>query len=62
MIKNTKQNWTVGSTVKVGFLSLKVIEIIPTPGDGLPDQYLLENSKGKQYIFTPHYGLEAVVA
>lgn len=60
MINRSKQTWEVGHPVKVGFMSLTVLEKIPTPGDGMPDQYRLQNAKGKQYIFTPHYGLEAV--
>lgn len=57
----TRQTWEPGHTVKVGFMTLKIIEAIPTPGDYKPDQYLLENPKnGKRYTFTPHYGLEAV--
>ena len=31
MIKNTNQDWTVGATVKVGFLKLRVIAARPTP-------------------------------
>ncbi len=59
MITRTKQNWTPGQTVKVGFMSLMVTKIIPTPGDYRPDQYRLVNPKsGKAYIFTPHHGLE----
>lgn len=59
MIKNTNQNWAVGETVKVGFLSLKVEKIELTPGDYLPDAYILINLKGdKQYRFVPHNGLE----
>lgn len=61
MIKNTKQNWTVGSTVKVGFLSLIVRAAIATPGDGLPDVYFLSNVAGtKLYEFVPHQGLTSV--
>lgn len=56
----THQTWEPGHTVKVGFMTLKVLEKIPTPGDGMPDKYLLESAKGKRYEFTPHYGLEAI--
>lgn len=59
-IKHSKQNWTIGQTVKVGFLSLKVIEFTPTPGDHRPDTYTLVGTKGARYIFTPHYGLERI--
>ena len=61
-ITKTKQNWEVGSTVKVGFLILRVTAHIPTPGDGYPDIYALESLDGqKRYQFTPHYGLERMV-
>jgi hypothetical protein len=61
MIRNSKQNWTVGSTVKVGFLTLVVKAAIATPGDGLPDVYCLANVAGtKLYEFTPHKGLRSV--
>jgi hypothetical protein len=63
MIKNSKQNWTVGQTVKVGFMSLVVRAAIATPGDGLPDVYFLSNVAGtKLYEFVPHQGLTAITA
>lgn len=61
MIRKSKQSWAIGSTVKVGFLTLKVISVRATPGDGLPDAYLLERS-GKYYEFIPHNGLTAISA
>jgi len=60
-IKNSKQNWSVGQTVKVGFLSLLVVAIEPTPGDYLPDAYLLRSAKGVAYRFVPHHGLEKIL-
>lgn len=60
MIKNSAQKWEIGETVKVGFLSLKVIEKIPTPGDFLPDKYILENNKSQKYEFIPHNGLTRI--
>ncbi len=61
MITNSKQNWTVGSTVKVGFLTLKVRAVIATPGDYKPDAYLLTNMHGtKIYSFVPHNGISEV--
>lgn len=61
MIKNTRQNWQIGSTVKVGFLTLRVIGAKETPGDYRPDIYLLENLKGTaRYEFTPHCGLQKI--
>lgn len=59
MINNTRQSWTPGSTVKVGFMSLTVLRAIPTPGDYLPDAYILE-AKGRYYRFVPHNGLERI--
>lgn len=50
MIKNTQQNWSVGQTVKVGFMTLKV-----TGMKGA--EYFLESSKGLKYSFTPYTGL-----
>lgn len=61
MVKNSKQNWQVGATVKVGFLSLVVMGAIATPGDYLPDAYILANKAGTQlYKFVPHNGLEKI--
>jgi hypothetical protein len=61
MISKTKQNWIVGSTVKVGFLVLVVKAAIATPGDYLPDAYILTNVTGtKLYKFVPHNGLESI--
>jgi hypothetical protein len=52
-----KQSWEIGSTVKVGFLSLRVLAKVATPGNWLPDQYALTNDKGAWYRFVPHNGL-----
>lgn len=61
MIKNSKQMWEVGEAVKVGFLQLIVTAKEPTPGDGLPDAYLLVSRDGsKRYRFVPHNGLERI--
>lgn len=63
MITRTKQNWTTGNMVKVGFLSLMVVQSIPTPGDFLPDAYILVNAAETQlYKFVPHNGLEKIDA
>jgi hypothetical protein len=53
-----KQSWEIGSTVKVGFLTLKVLAKVATPGNWLPDQYALTNGKGAFYKFIPHNGIE----
>ena len=58
MIQNSKQDWSVGKTVKVGFMKLTVKELEPTPGDFMPDAYILESEKGVKYRFVPHNGLE----
>lgn len=59
-ITRSKQDWSVGAKVKVGFLTLTITRLEPTPGDGMPDIYHLTNGQGRQYTFTPHYGLERV--
>lgn len=59
MINNTKQVWEVGRVVRVGFLALTIKAALATPGDGLPDAYILANQAGTQlYKFVPHHGLE----
>lgn len=61
MVKNSKQSWAVGSTVKVGFMSLVVRAAVATPGDYFPDAYILVNRAGTQiYKFVPHNGLEKI--
>lgn len=58
MIKKTKQTWEVGHQVKVGFLTLLVVDKKATPGDYLPDAYLLKAiNKETYYEFIPHNGL-----
>ncbi len=59
MITRSKQVWEVGETVKVGFLSLRITAKEPTPGDYMPDAYLLTDVTGtKKYRFVPHNGIE----
>lgn len=57
MIQTTKQLWEVGEIVKVGFLKLKVLAKVPTPGDYMPDAYALGSEKGGFYRFVPHFGI-----
>ena len=57
MIKNSKQVWEVGQTVKVGFMTLQVIGKVATPGDWMPDAYALKAANGNFYRFVPHNGL-----
>lgn len=59
MIRDTKQRWQPGQSVRVGFLTITVRAAVPTPGDGLPDAYILSNAAGSQlYRFVPHRGVE----
>ena len=61
MITKTKQNWSVGQTVNVGFLKLIVESIELTPFDYKPDAYILRNTdNSKRYRFVPHNGLERI--
>ena len=60
MIRNSKQIWEVGESVKVGFLTLIVKAKVATPGDFMPDAYALANVRGdKFYRFVPHNGLQS---
>jgi hypothetical protein len=54
-----KQNWSIGATVRIGFMQLRVIsEKIPTPGNYAADEYALESIDGTRwYRFTPHQGV-----
>jgi len=56
--RSQKQDWSIGATVKVGFLTLKVLAKVATPGNYLPDQYALTNDRGVFYKFIPHNGIE----
>lgn len=60
MIQRTKQNWQIGQTVKVGFMSLRVLGVEAVK-DYMPDIYTLESLDGtKKYEFIPHHGLSRV--
>lgn len=60
MIKTSKQNWNLGQTVKVGFLTLKITGIRPVK-DYMPDIYDLESLDGKAtYEFIPYNGLHRI--
>lgn len=48
-----KQDWSDGQTVKVGFLTLEVVEKVGG------DYRLWNPTSGKKYTFTPHEGLNA---
>ncbi|KKN77060.1 hypothetical protein LCGC14_0363990 [marine sediment metagenome] len=59
-ITRTKQDWSIGAIVKVGFLSLRVLSH-RAEYDGLPDIYTLESIDGsRQYEFIPHNGLHRI--
>jgi len=59
VITKSKQIWEVGETVKVGFLVLRITAKEPTPGDYMPDAYVLTDKTGQKiYRFVPHNGLE----
>ena len=47
------QDWSIGNTVKVGFLSLFVKEL-------KGNIYILESTKGTLYEFEPHIGLNRI--
>lgn len=52
--------WEVGSVVKVGFMTLRVLDVRAIK-DYLPDIYTLESLDGtKQYEFIPHNGLTRI--
>lgn len=53
----SKQDWSVGKIVKIGFMSLEVVAKISTPSDYRPDAYALKSTKGQLYQFVPHFGL-----
>jgi hypothetical protein len=62
-VTRTRQDWSVGSTVRVGFLQLRITGLVPTPGDGEPDIYQLVSlapdryGELARYEFQPHLGL-----
>ena len=59
-ITNSKQDWTPGQLVNVGFLRLRMIRVEPV-FDGKPDIYTLESLDGsKKYEFIPHNGLTRI--
>ena len=59
MIIRTKQDWSIGSTVKVGFMKLKVIGA-RAEYDFMPDIYELVDDKGRKFEFIPHNGLSRI--
>jgi hypothetical protein len=60
MITKTKQNWSTGQIVKVGFLTLKILSVKAIK-DRLPTVYTLSSLDGKKiYEFIPHHGLTRI--
>jgi len=58
MIRNSKQTWQQGEVVRVGFLRLRVLDMLAVK-DYLPDLYLLESLDGSaRYRFIPHHGVK----
>jgi hypothetical protein len=57
--RRAKQTWAIGQIVKVGFIDgLEIIKKIATPGNYMPDQYVLVQQRtGRIYSFVPHNGL-----
>jgi hypothetical protein len=47
------QDWTIGNQVKVGFLTLKIVDYIN-------NEYILESTKGLRYSFVAHKGLSKI--
>ena len=58
--RSKNKTWEIGATVKVGFMTLRVVGIRAIK-DYLPDIYDLESLDGvKHYEFIPHNGLTRV--
>lgn len=56
----SRQDWSIGQTVKVGFMTLRVLGVRAVK-DCLPDIYDLESLDGsKKYEFIPHNGLSRI--
>jgi hypothetical protein len=58
-----KQEWTSGTIVKVGFLTLRAVRKLTTrEGPFDPYPWELESIDGTRvYHFTPHHGLKRVI-
>ena len=55
--RSKNKDWSIGATVKVGFLTLRVVGSRAIK-DRMPDIYSLESLDGtKKYEFIPHNGL-----
>ena len=49
----------IGLRVQIGFLQLTVTGYEETPGDSMPNDWMLSRN-GKKYVFTPHHGLHSI--
>ena len=59
-ITHSKQDWTPGQLVNVGFLRLRMVRV-EAVFDGKPDIYTLESLDGsKKYEFIPHMGITRI--
>lgn len=52
--QRAQQDWTIGATVRVGFMSGLVVMEKSGP------DYVLRSATGKWYAFTPHLGIAAL--
>ncbi len=63
MTAATRQAWTVGQPVRVGFMHLVVKAQLAATGDGLPGAYILANAAGTQlYRSIPFNGVAKISA
>lgn len=58
-MSKSKQDWTVGQNVRVGFLSVAVVARLEATGDGNPGAYILTNGT-QLYSFVPHNGVSKI--
>ncbi len=57
---NKNKDWSIGSIVKIGFMTL-IVKGVQAIKDGMPDIYILESLNGeKRYEFIPHNGLHRI--
>ena len=56
-ITYSKQDWSIGALVNVGFMKNLEVLKIEAIKDGLPDIYTLRSAKGVLYEYIPHNGL-----
>lgn len=59
-MRSKNKDWQTGAIVKVGFMTLRVLDV-RAEKDYLPDIYTLESLDGsKRYEFIPHNGLNRI--